>query len=367
MSLEKVRQQAQLSFCENGKNIEVGDLKGFPITLAELKSTNSESHYVVETFDSGLTGVVYHLQFANRHWTLKLKRSASLVNNVDGQTSFLNEVQRRHDFSVLKQTKAADFNHIIETKFASYTEGIILSPWIVGAPPQRFNKTIFEQIFTCICNLELNGFFEWDLSPGNILLDNNNRIKLFDFGYMYQFNPLKHFNSNGQDTPLFHGIERFETRFFFDYLLKNPLQLSKEELFELYRLEKQCALQAYLLKLQNLKNAAADASVLSHQNNINLKWEKALSNEEALRELYLVENYRSNVLDLLDDLHGQSCNIYTLKKADLILSFIHDYFIQLLNNNAFFFGDEKLNQEQLIVKYTELRNQAISFQLGSEK
>ena len=365
MSLEKVRQQAQLNFCESGKNIEVGDLKDFPITLAELKSTRSESHYVVETFDSGLTGVVYHLQVANKHWALKLKRPASLVNNIDGQTSFLNEMQRRYDFTVLKQTKAADFSYIIDTKFASYSDGIILSPWIVGDPPQCFNKAIFEQIFTSICNLELNGFFEWDLSPGNILLDNNNRIKLFDFGYMYQFNPLKHFNSNGQDTPLFHGIERFETRFFFDYLLKNPLQLSNEALFELYRLEKICALQAYQLKLQNLKNAAADVSVITHQNNINRRWEKALSNEEALKELYLVESYRSNVLDLLDDLHGQSCNIYTLKKADLVLSFIQRHFILLFNHDAFFFGDEKLNQDQLLVKYTELRNQAVSFQLSS--
>ncbi|WP_028865477.1 hypothetical protein [Psychromonas aquimarina] len=364
MDLEQQRQQQQKLFAESGRNIEIGDLKGFPLTLAQLKATSSVSDYVVESFNSGLTAVVHHLQFADQHWTLKLKRPVSLVNNIDGQTSFLNEVQRRRDLTLLKQSEPSAFKHIIDTQFASFTEGIILSPWINGEPPLIFSQRLFEQIFSCIVNLELNGLFEWDFCPGNILVDTDNEIKLFDFGYMYQFDPQKHFNSNGRATPLFHGIERFETRFFFDYLMKNPLNLSESDLFELYRLEKQCALPAYQLKLQRLRDAGAEASVISRQYVINQSWEKALASESALTELYLVESYRSNVLDLLDDLHGQSCSPYTIKKADLILGFISSNFARLQKGDAFFFGDEKLTRDELIIKYTLLRKDAQRFQLN---
>jgi hypothetical protein len=77
-------------------------LKGFPLTLLQLKNTTKSSNYVVQSFNSGLTAIVYQIQMNGQSWTLKLKRSVSLVNNIDGQTSFLNEVQRRRDLVKLK-------------------------------------------------------------------------------------------------------------------------------------------------------------------------------------------------------------------------------------------------------------------------
>ncbi len=55
---------------------------------------------------------------------------------------------------------------------------------------------------------------EWDLCSGNLLVDRQEQLWLFDFGYMYPFDPLREFNSNGLADPLFHFVERFETRFF---------------------------------------------------------------------------------------------------------------------------------------------------------
>ena len=364
MNLERQRQQAQQAFVDSGKNIEVGSLQGIPLTLEQLKTTTAESDYVVEVFNSGLTAVVYHLQIDGQHWTLKQKRKVSLVNNIDGQTSFLNEVQRRQDLAELKQHNPECFKHIVDTQFASFTDGIILSPWITGNPLVILNRDIFQQIFSSIVNLELSGLFEWDFCPGNILLDNQHEIKLFDFGYMYRFDPKVHFNSNGQDTPLFHGIERFETRFFFDFLLKNPLNLTTEALFELYRLEKRCALEAYQMKLQQLIELDAGTSVIARQWAINHHWQAALEDEAAMQELYLVEAFRSNVLDLLDDLHGHSCTPYTLKKADLTLDLIDNNFELLRAKNGFFFGDELLSKNELVAKYNQLRKDAERYQLN---
>ncbi len=363
MNLEQQRQQAQQAFVDSGENIEIGSLQGIPVTLEQLKTTTADSSYVVETFNSGLTAVVYHLRIDNYDWTLKLKRKVSLVNNIDGQTSFLNEVQRRRDLVELKQRDPERFKHIVDTQFASFRDGIILSPWIEGKPITTLNRDLFQQIFTTIVNLELNGLFEWDFSPGNILLDSQGKVRLFDFGYMYRFDPKTHFNSNGQDTPLFHGLERFETRFFFDYLLKNPLNLSTEALFELYKLEKQCALEAYQNKIQQLIEVDADASVITRQQAINHRWQAALADDAALHELYMVESYRSNVLDVLDDLHGQSCTPHTLKKADLTLSLIDNHFALLQSKDAFFFGDETLSRSELMAKYSQLLRDAERFQL----
>lgn len=362
--MELQRQQAQQAFVDSDQNIEVGSLQGFPLTLQQLKNTTSESNYVVQTFTSGLTAIVYQIQVDGQSWTLKLKRAVSLVKNIDGQTSFLNEVQRRGDLVKLKQHDPDKFKHIVDTQFASYKEGVIVSPWIEGKPLLLLNRQIFEQLFSTIGNLELSGLFEWDYSSGNILLDTQGEVKLFDFGYMYPFDPKCHFNSNGLKTPLFHGVERFETRFFFDYLLKNPLNLSRDALFELYRVEKQCALQAYQIKLANLIKREANDEIIVQQQTINRCWQKALSNESALQELYLVESYRSNLLDLLDDLHGQSCNPSTLKKADLVLTLIKQHYQEIAVAGGLFFGDEHLSKAELIEKYNRYRRDAQLFQLS---
>ncbi|MGR5147129.1 hypothetical protein ACQKP8_11355 [Photobacterium alginatilyticum] len=361
--MEQQRQQAQLDFVRSGQNITVGTLEGLPMALEQLKATTPQSDYVVETFSSGLTAVVYHLRIGETEWTLKQKREESLVKNIDGQTSFLNEVQRRRDTTKLKQSDPDSFKHIVDTQFASYQDGIILSPWIEGERLHTLSGDIFQQIFSAIVSLELNGLFEWDFCPGNILLDSQGRIKLFDFGYMYQFDPLQHFNSNGRATPLFHGIERFETRFLFDYFLKNPSNLSADALFDLYRVEKQCALTAYQYKLKQLLALEADQPVIDHLEGLTLRWQRALDNNEALNELYLVESYRSSLLDLLDDLHGKSCSVYSLKKADWVLELVELHFDQLRASDAFFFGDETLEKHELVAKFTRLRKDAEKYQL----
>lgn len=363
MNLEQQRQKSQLAFSASNINILVGSLEDFPLTLEQLKSTTPDSSYVVETFDSGLTAVVYHIRVHGKSWTLKCKREESLVKNVDGQTSFLNEVQRRQDLTALKCQYPGDFNAIVETHFASFRDGIILSSWIDGDSIETLNQHIFEQVFNTIVNLELNGLFEWDFCAGNLLLDKKSQVRLFDFGYMYRFDPLIHFNNNGLETPLFNGIERFETRFFFDYLLKNRLHLSDQQQFELYRTEKSCALAAYQRKHDKLVELEASESVLQwHKETID-RWQMALSSEQSLTSLYHTEAFRSNVLDLVDDVHGKSCSLYTLKKADFIIERLEKDFELLSKTNGLFFGDERLSRSELITKYKLLKQSAEQYQL----
>nr|WP_282437207.1 hypothetical protein [Vibrio amylolyticus] len=363
--MEQQRRASQLAFEKSNDNIVVGNLELIPLTLEQLKATTSNSLYVIRAYESGLTAVVYHIRIEDRDWTLKCRRAESLVKNVDGQTSFLNEVQRRRDLSILKVSKPRAFRYIVDTQFASYRDGIILSPWINGDPIEHLNRDVFEQVFEAIINLELSGLFEWDFCPGNILCNTDDEVRLFDFGYMYQFDPLTHFNSNGLETPLFHGIERFETRFFFDYLLKNKQGMSEEQQFELYRLEKTCAVEAYQRKLLKLTELGAMPVVINRHVDIINVWKKALNSDEELQKLQLIESFRSNILDLLDDVHGQSCTPYTLKKADFIIQVLEQDYALLKDADGLFFGDENLEQGVLKAKYLKLKQSAMRFQLES--
>ncbi|QTN25555.1 hypothetical protein HZ992_11610 [Rhizobacter sp. AJA081-3] len=178
--------------------------------------------WVREAFEGGLTARVFRIHAAGRDWTLKQARAQAGVHNVDGQTSFLNEIQRRADLSRLKaeQGGAQRFAAIVDTQYASLRRGILLSPWIEGTIATVWDERSLGQLFEQLVELYLAGLFEWDLCPGNIL-DDGRRVMLFDFGYMYRFDPLAQFNSAGDGTsePMFHPVERFESRNFCAWLL----------------------------------------------------------------------------------------------------------------------------------------------------
>lgn len=357
MSLEEQRRLGQLAFLASGQELEVGDPSQLPLPLAELLTLSASSPAVEQVFEGGLTAVVYKLRLDGRCWALKRQRQRSLVQNVDGQTSFLNEVQRRKELRELKPAAAPLREHLVQTCYASLRDGLSVSPWIEGEPLQRFDRRVFDQLFATLVELELAGFFEWDPSPGN-LLDDGQRLTLFDFGYMYRFDPLAHYNSNGLDTPLFCGIERFETRSFFGFLLQNPLALDQAGLRSLFREEKELALTHYERKLSRLERAGAAPAVLRWQRALCARWGTALASPRALDELYLLESFRSHVLDLLDDLHGKSCTPQTLKKAAAVVQLLREHHPLLAERGGLFFGDEALPRAALLEKYQRLEREA---------
>ncbi|RCU51927.1 hypothetical protein DU002_05540 [Corallincola holothuriorum] len=364
MNREQQRQQSQLDFVASGQEIVVGNEALLPLPLAQLRQTTADSAYVVETFAGGLTAHVYHIRVDGKDWNLKLKRPESLVKNVDGQTSFLNEVQRRRDFQQLKNQAATSkaFAHVVPTVYASFQHGVMLSPWIEGNLLTEFNEVVLTQLFDTVVNFELQGIIEWDLCPGNILFDGHD-ISLFDFGYCYTFDPLSEFNSCGLDAPLFHSVERLETRNFFGYLLKKESTWSQREIMSLFELEKRLALQAYQRKYAALKKAGAQQQVLDWVQGFVQRWQQALSTPSALDDLFLVESFRSHLLDVNDDLHGQSCTPMTLQRLDRVEQVLTDHFDALKKLDGLFFGDELLTQQALLSRTTEQRRQAKAFQL----
>lgn len=359
------RQQAQMAFVASGENLVVGSEVDCPLPPDELAALTPDSSLVVEQFGGGLTARVLHLQIDGKHYTLKQKRHEALVRNVDGETSFLNEVQRRADFTRLKSDPVWEgrFAHIVPTLYADFRRGIILSPWLEGKPLDRFDGEIFEQILATAIACEEAGLMEWDLCPGNII-DDNGFIWLFDFGYMYPFDPCCEFNSNGLSDPLFHACERFETRHFFGWLLRNPQGLSLTQQMGLYRCLKQIALKLYQEKRRHLAGRGAKAEVLAWLDKQIAVWQQALVSEEALARLFAIENFRSQVLDIEDDLHGKSCSAMTLKRIDFVTAQIADNYVMLLENGALFYANEGKSQAELMHSYREKEQLARSYQLA---
>lgn len=351
------RQQAQLSFIASAENIVVGDSRHCPMSPEKLMQLSSSDPCVVECFDGGLTAQVLHLCIDGRHYTLKQKRHEALVRNTDGQTSFLNEVQRRADFTRLKNDPlwAGRFDHIVPTIYANFRQGIILSPWLPGHSPVKVDEDLFEQVLSTLMACEEAGLMEWDLCPGNLLMDNGH-LWLFDFGYMYPFQPLHSYNSNGLQDPLFHACERFETRFFFGRLLEEnqpeAVQLSQ------YRALKKVALKHYRHKREKLVSQGADAAVLVWLDAIIASWQQALRDNQSLQRGFTIEAFRSHVLDVEDDLHGQSCTPLTLKRIEYITQSILACYEVLNEGGALFYDNKDKSQRALLAQYQRKRQLA---------
>jgi hypothetical protein len=358
------RRQAQLSFEASGKDIRVGRREDLPLPLERLKAITPESPEVVQSFGNGLTAHVHRIRAAGRDWTLKLKRAESRVRNPDGQTSFLNEVQRRRDFTRLKGDSgtAANFRYIVETTYAGYRDGVILSPWIEGGIVDHFDERIIGQILFTGSRMETAGLMEWDYCPGNIL-DDGERITLFDFGYCYPFDPLTEFNSNGTRDPMFHCVERFETRSFFGHLLTREQSWPRERIMKLFALEKELAAEAFEWQLTWLRARSASAQVLEWKQGIVDSWRRALASPSLLDDLFLVESYRSHVLDVHDDLSGQSCTPMTLRRIDKLENMVSEQFGLLKAGGALLFGDQSKSQQELLATLGEQRRLAEEHQL----
>lgn len=313
MTPEQQRRQAQLAFAASGIELEVGSLADCPLPIEQLRATTAASPWVSRHFAGGLTAEVYRIEAGGRPWTLKRARQRCKVQNLDGQTSFLNEVQRRADIQRLKARPggAERFAALVDTQYASYRRGLLLSPWIDGEAVREWNEQRLLQLFDCLHALLLEGLFEWDLCAGNLLDDG--RIRLFDFGYMYRFDPLHAFNSNGSAMPQFHAAERFETRHYFAHLLGLEKQ-SEAHALDAFELEKRIALQAYQRLQRDLAQRGASAGVLAWLEAIGQRWQGALAG--GLDGLYLEEAWRSHWLDLHDDLGGQTCTPLTLARID---------------------------------------------------
>lgn len=363
-NIESLRRQQQLAFAASGHEVEAGDAHALPLPLDELAALHRNHPAVREVHEGGLTAIVYKLHAQGRDWAVKRARPQCLVKNVDGQTSFLNEVQRRAELARLQAQAggAQRWRGLTPTVYASLRHGVIVSPWIDGRPVRAWSERALRQLFSAGRELVRTGFFEWDFCPGNVL-DDGDQVWLFDFGYMYRFDPLRHFNSAGTGTsvPQCHLAERIETRHVFGWLLQVEETDGLAAALLAFRLEKSIALDTYLQLHAELQADGADATVLGWLGGLIERWRAALGGD--LRGLYLQEGWRSHTLDLEDDLHGQTCTPGTLRRAAWLLRTLRDAPARLEAAPALSADDAGLSTGDLIGRYEAKQRLAATLQL----
>ena len=366
-TLDARRHAHQLDFLATGNELTIGDAASCPLPPEQLAATRGDEPHVVQTLSNGLTARVHQLYIDGRRWALKQARPECLVQNLDGQTSFLNELQRRRELEALKAVPGGPvrFRGVTDTLYASLRHGIILTPWIDGQPVRQWDARRLRQVFALGVEWLLAGLFEWDFSPGN-LLDDGEQVWMFDFGYMYRFDPLRQLNTagHGTDVPMFHLAERFETRNYFGHLLDCEAREGRAAALGQFRLEKEIASAAYERLMSALQSRGADGLVLDATATCIARWAQALRGD--LETLFLVEGWRSHVIDLDDDLRGQTCTPMTLRRAEWLLAALRDHFTTLRSKSAFFWHDEEKSQAKLLETYERRRDDAQRFQIGRQ-
>lgn len=355
LTLEQARRQAQLAFAAGSTDLRLGSLDGLPWTAKALQQLDVGDPGVRQRIDSGLSAVVFELgDGAGRRWALKRARTPALVHNVDGQTSFLNEVQRRIDIAALldRNPGAPGLAAMPATVYAGYREGIILSPWIDGVPVIDWDDRCLAQLLEAACALWRQGLFEWDFSGGN-MLDDGRQLRLFDFGYCYRFDPLRQFNSagDGRSAPQFHPAERFETRHLSGRLLALEREAGQAAALALFQRAKGAALQAYGEMRARVAEQGAGAAVLAWLDGIIAAWRAGL--RDGGEALYFAEQWRSHALDLADDLSGRSCTPTTLARADWLLDALQRQ--PRAVSSALFGDDAGLGLQALKARYAARR------------
>jgi hypothetical protein len=359
-SMESTRHAQLREFLAGGADVEIGTLIHFPLTLQQLKQCDASAPYVMETHSGGLTAMVYRLHLDGRDYALKLRRPHALVKNFDGETSFLNELLRRAEIEQLRSAgRWPPGASVTPTIYASHRHGVLVTPWVNGGIVSEWTAHTLKQTLAAGAALIESGFFEWDFSPGNIL-DDGQQVWLFDLGYCYRFDPLTQFNTagTGHDEPLFHLVERIETRNLFATWLMLETREGLAAALAHYRSAKVLAIECYAGLAQRLAARGAHQRILAWLHALVDAWSAAVQSEAALQRLYQKEGWRSHMLDLMDDLSGQSCTPTTLKRADWLLAALETGFTQMQRDDAFLWDDRGQTQTALIARYRTRREQA---------
>jgi hypothetical protein len=356
--LDAQRQQANLAFIASGAEFSFGNPAALPLPVATLQALHAGSPGVEAVLDGGLTAQVLRLSHAGQRWAIKRARAECRVRNDDGQTSFLNELQRHADVAALRAQGAA-LPGVMAPVYGSLRDGLVVSPWIAGRHPGVLDERQGRTLLQAACGLAELGLFEWDYSGGN-LLDDGERVWLYDFGYCYRFDPLTQFNSagDGRSHPRHHPVERIEGRHLFGALLDAG---SDAEALPHFIAFKRLAVDAYEALAEWLAARGATQAVLAHYRGLAGRWREALARDPA--RLYLEAAWQAHASDLADDLHGRSCTPRTLRRAQWLQHAARDHVATLRSTGTLAAADAALSDAALLALYVDREAEAGRYQL----
>lgn len=171
---------------------------------------------------------------------------------------------------------------------------------------------------------------------------------------MYPYNPLVHYNSDGKCNPVFHLAERLETRSLNQYLIDLE-SVDTTKALNVFKTEKQEAINIYVEKLKWLELLKADNEIITWQRKFIDDWEYGLMSNEKLKDLYDLEMVRSLNLDIQDDISGKSCTTNTIKKADKLLEIINLNFDIVKQSDLIQSPGKNITQGEMLKRHYQIK------------
>jgi hypothetical protein len=296
----------------------------------------------------GLTSKNFNIEVQGIKYNIKLQRRPILVQNEDGQTSFLNEIQRREELEVLRKSNPIIDQGIVKTIYANLRDGIIISEFISldhGDPYTQENLLELRQL---LFELDINGFFEWDLTASNILM-RQGHVTLFDFGYMYKYSPLLEYNNEGTKHPNFHPLERFETRYYMHYIST----LNHKDSQVAHRFYKRLMMEYFTDKAKWIKKQKGNPKIIQTYRKMAHNLSKHLKDPKLYQILYVGDMYSMLALEIRDDLSGKCCSSKTLDNVAKMKTLIQNKY-SLLHASKRLLEEDNLTKEDLLLHYIDI-------------
>ncbi len=348
------RQARLLRMLESKEEIRIGRERDCPLPLAQLVKLKDTHPAVIKVYRHGLTAEVFHLKVEGHRWCLKRRRQDSLVANLDGKTAFLTELERRREIEALRELHPTILSHVVCTSFGSARAGVLVSPWLRGVPVHQLNERNLAQMLEVQGELARWGWFDWDPSPGN-LLDDGEQISVFDFGYMWTFDPRFEYNSNGLVDPQFHVPERLETR------TLSGLWLDEADPLPQFRYWRELCLKWVKREIHHLIREGASArcwpACMPCKGSGAPHWRATRRWSPTGGGTCIAAT--GSMWPMISS--GQSCGPLTLRRLDWLMQAVTEHYPLLVDNLSS--QETELGQTGLLARLQQLRREAVACQL----
>ncbi|MDP0498613.1 MAG: hypothetical protein Q7P63_00800 [Verrucomicrobiota bacterium JB022] len=371
-SSDERRHRAGLQLLHSGEEVRVGTTVRIPLPYAELEKLTTAHRFVIGHMAQQTTEIL-RVAIGDLEYALKLWRREWTDPRMDEQLAFLTELEVRRRIEASREihySPDTPMQYLVKSIFGSLNHNVLVSPWIVGStlwhvPTRQWSDKLLDSFFAAQLFLCRLGVFDWNPSPGNILVDEQDgTARLFDFGHAYFFDACVEYNSSGLERPDVHPAERFETRTLFPCLLKGGQDLLSQTSRQLWRRSKQAAIPHYFRLSEKLHGIGAQRTFVRHYRDHALAWKEALANPAEEDRLYLRELYRSLVYDVEHALHQQYWTPLASRQLEVILGLLEEHFPELQEAGFLVAADADQSQTRLIAKYQRARQAVHELQLS---
>ena len=274
---------------------------------------NIKGYKIIKRIGKGGCGAVYLVQKENKYYALK-KITDLTEEEIENYQKILNVL-----FKIKSEYIIRYYESIIESDclyiIMEYGGNTDLKKYILKQEDSLINEKIIKDIIIQICKglqeIHKNKFIHRDLTPDNIFMDNNNNIKIGDFGVSKVLTTTQNYTKSKAGKFKYLAPE----------IIKDEKYNNKVDIYSLG-----CVI--YELFTLNEYYNAKNEDKLINTNIYNSKWQNLIDltlkdNFNERPDIDYIYNYIKNEIDINDDKNEIIC-VYNIKgKGDIRI--LHDF------------------------------------------